>query len=731
MTDRVIRIVVDPSGAKTGSAQVEQSLKRISGQADQAKRSVSGFRTAAIAAIAALGAREINQYAESWQNTQNRIKLVTDSQQELTTVQNALIESANRTRTSYESTVELYARVARSASELGLSQNDLLGITETVNQAIQVSGATAAEASAGVIQFAQGLASGALRGDELRSVLEQMPRLARALADGLGVSIGELRELGAEGELTTAKVVKALQDTAPQIAAEFDQLDLPLSTAFTNVTTNLTALIGTIDQALGATGRLGDEVNDLAQFLKDMREPLTGRTLDVAEFGAVATATFAKLGTTVPAQLNTFAATFNGTLNQLFGNDAAVEKNINEQLEAAARVAEANKEWQSVLDEIRNDFNERRRNLYGGDEDLDARQGAGLSKGDERAKNDIKAIQKRLDALALERDSIGKTRNEIELLKLERKGATAEEIAAAAATLETISARNREIDLINDRADAAEKLAEAETEARENAVEFIREQQKELELLKLTTEQQAAYNAEKAVAATLDESLIALAREQAIEIERLTEKREKDEEALEKQQKRVEDLADSLAANLTSAFEDAILSGDSLGDVLTGLADDIAKLIIRITVLQPLAEALTDAFGGSSASSSAAASSGGGGGGIFGFFKGLLGFQNGGSFTVGGSGGPDSQLVAFRASPDERVTVQTPGQQGQAGPAQIIVNNFAGQDTDIQQNRRTGPSGEEIVEIEVRKAFQRMARNGSLDPIMQTFGVSRELRPRG
>lgn len=102
--------------------------------------------------------------------------------------------------------MELYARVARNADGLGASQAELLRVTEAVNQAIQVSGASSAEAAGGVIQFSQALASGELRGEELRSVLENMPRLAQAIIDGLeqigvgaNLTIGDLRKLAEQG----------------------------------------------------------------------------------------------------------------------------------------------------------------------------------------------------------------------------------------------------------------------------------------------------------------------------------------------------------------------------------------------------------------------------------------------------------------------------------------------------------------------------------------------------
>src|SRR5690606_18745696 len=133
----------------------------------------------------------------------------------------------------------------------------LLTLTEATNQSIQISGATTQEAAAGVIQFAQALASGELRGDELRSVLENMPRLAQAIADGLKTDIGGLRDLAEQGELTAERVTQALLGQAGVIESEFGHLDRTVGQAMTQLAnetarafsgTDVQPLIDSIDE---------------------------------------------------------------------------------------------------------------------------------------------------------------------------------------------------------------------------------------------------------------------------------------------------------------------------------------------------------------------------------------------------------------------------------------------------------------------------------------------------
>ena len=166
----------------------------------------------------------LRDYADTWRNTTNQLKVVTSTTRALVRVQGQLLHLAAETFSAYEPTVELYTRLSRSLRAYGISQERVVRATRTINQAIFVGGSTAQEASAGVIQFGQALASSRLSGDELRSVLEQMPRLARALAEGLGVGIGELRTLGEAGKLTTEVVFGAIEESAGKIADEFSEL---------------------------------------------------------------------------------------------------------------------------------------------------------------------------------------------------------------------------------------------------------------------------------------------------------------------------------------------------------------------------------------------------------------------------------------------------------------------------------------------------------------------------
>lgn len=262
MVDRVIRVIVDPSRARTGLQSINRETKGVTS-------SLGGLRTGLVGVIGALGVRELVRYADTWTLLNNRLRLVTESSIEQAVIMEELIDLSRETRNGMEPTVELFSRLARSTEDLGLTQREVLGITKSVNQAIQISGSSAAEASAAVIQFSQGLASGALRGDELRSVLEQTPRLARALADGLNAPIGQLRVLGAQGKLTAKAVTDALQDQAGVLEAEFAQTEATVEQGLTAVSDSFLIIIGRIDDATGSTAAFASLLQATSEIITD------------------------------------------------------------------------------------------------------------------------------------------------------------------------------------------------------------------------------------------------------------------------------------------------------------------------------------------------------------------------------------------------------------------------------------------------------------------------------
>jgi tape measure domain-containing protein len=234
-----------------------------SGAATQAAARLAS--RAMIALGGALGVREVVNYADSWKLIEGRLRLVTDSTQGLARVQEDLFSISQRSRTSYEATAELYARVARNADSLGRSEQELLDFTEAVQKSVQLSGATAQEATAGVIQLSQGLAAGALRGDEFRSVSEQLPGILAVIRQATGKTAGELREMAFAGELTADLVIGSMLKMKDSIDKDFQSVPRTVGQAMTVLRNEVMKFIGGADNATDASANMAAGIVKLSE----------------------------------------------------------------------------------------------------------------------------------------------------------------------------------------------------------------------------------------------------------------------------------------------------------------------------------------------------------------------------------------------------------------------------------------------------------------------------------
>lgn len=245
----------------------------------KAEKDASGYAKAlrlvkvALASIGiSLGVSQLIQYSDTYGMLQSQLALVTDSSRELTTVWNGLYASAQQSAQSLDASANLYAKLARSSRELGASQKQLLEITDSINKSLLISRVPAASSSAALFQLSQAMASGVLRGEELNSILEQVPRLAEAIAHGLGTTIGALRKMGEQGELTSKKVVQALLNQREAIEAEFGSVFITVSNAMARVDNVMIQLIGRADEVGGASLVIGEAI---AQMITRLEKPET------------------------------------------------------------------------------------------------------------------------------------------------------------------------------------------------------------------------------------------------------------------------------------------------------------------------------------------------------------------------------------------------------------------------------------------------------------------------
>ncbi|WP_117310049.1 tape measure protein [Stenotrophomonas sp. G4] len=241
--------------SRRGADEVAAGFRRVAFEA-------VGLTSALVAVKAAVGK------ADEWTNLNNRLRLVTQGQAQFAAAQADVVRIAGAARQPLGATAELYQRIAMNQEALGLSGGELARVVETISKTMVISGTSAAGADAALVQLGQAFASGTLRGEELNSVLEQAPALAQAIAKGLNVPIGKLRELGAAGKLSSQQVITALQSQAGAVDEAFGKMAATVGQSLTLFNNNLQVMIGRADEATGASQALAAGIGALGNNLQ-------------------------------------------------------------------------------------------------------------------------------------------------------------------------------------------------------------------------------------------------------------------------------------------------------------------------------------------------------------------------------------------------------------------------------------------------------------------------------
>jgi len=269
------------SKAAAGIAEVRAGMSAFGEQVNRAKTQLLAFLTINWASGKV---QEIVQIADAWNMMSARLKLATAGQREYVTAQQELFAIAQRIGVPIQETATLYGKLQQAVRMLGGEQQDALSITESISQALRLSGASATEAQSSLLQFGQALASGVLRGEEFNSVVENSPRLAQALADGLNVPIGRLRKLAEEGRLTADVVVGALMGQKDKLAAEYAQLPQTVGQSFERLRNAFGQWVSKVDESTGLTKKLAEALTFLANNLDTVMQWLQR----IAEVGLAA-----------------------------------------------------------------------------------------------------------------------------------------------------------------------------------------------------------------------------------------------------------------------------------------------------------------------------------------------------------------------------------------------------------------------------------------------------------
>nr|DAN02334.1 MAG TPA: Tail tape measure [Caudoviricetes sp.] len=209
--------------AKQATNEFTQSQRTASNATGGLTQSIKGL----VGAYAGLqGIRKLLDLSDTITSTTARLNMMNDGLQTTAELNQMIFESAQRSRGAYAQTASFVAKLGNLAGDAFSSNREIIDFAEQINKQITLSGASNTEASAAIYQLTQGLSSGVLRGEELNSVMEQTPMIAKTIADYMGVTTGEMRELASEGKVTAEVVKNAMFAAAEETNAKFEQMPM-------------------------------------------------------------------------------------------------------------------------------------------------------------------------------------------------------------------------------------------------------------------------------------------------------------------------------------------------------------------------------------------------------------------------------------------------------------------------------------------------------------------------
>lgn len=710
---------------EVGTPKVVRGIQDI-GKASQRSNSAISLLKGGLATLGfAFSVREIVGMADAVTNLRNRLSLFSQSAAQTTVITKELFDIAAETRSDFETTAQVYTRTALSARNLGFSQAQILQTTKTLNQAVILSGTNFREAANGLLQLSQAIASNRLGGDELRSTLEQLPLVADIIGAELvklGIAVrgtrGEVRALGQQGKITAEIIINALLHASETLEKQFAGTIPTVGQALTVLATRFTQFIAGVNTASGATAFLAQSIILVANNISTLARVAAALAIGPL-FAAAATAISLVVGALggIPALLTLIGGLFLTFSDQIsVSADGVVQ--LSDALKAGFIIArEVVVGTAQVVVGLIQDIT----GFFGGTKSAAQSFFSFLNTALDTLASLIDFVTQKLSFGLLQGGAVEalNAAREIARIEAEKRAATAaidkqvEEIerkrlaqagpkvaqppsadeqkridllAKINRDLDTqfrlLGLSNRERQIGNDLLRIEEQLrskgftgkaladAKAEIELKLRRNQAAQEEAKIVDEIRGPTEQlivaQNALNAayahgritlEQYNQALLDAKLQSLQTSQTLEagVSR----------GFIKIQQSINDTASIAENTLTTAFDDAKSSlldffttgTASLDEFVNHLQRSLADLALTSLLKSTIGSALQLTPGEPAATGTP-----------------LPGAATGADFVVGGGGGTDSKLVAFRATPGERVVVQTPEQQAQRGGRPVTVN---------------------------------------------------------
>ena len=604
------------SGVGTAGDQVEKTNKSIA-------RSLNLLRLYASAWIGVAAALTTIREIRAAQQITRTLDVATSSTAELNSTFEEMTQRAIANRSSLEANATVYQRLKVATEELDVSSSDLLNVVDSLSIGLKLGGATGQEAAASLRQISQAFSKGKLDGDEFRSVMENMGFAMNEFRKAIGVSRAELFQMSRDGELTADVLARGFGEILPKLQKDLEALPRNVDDALQNLSTSWSAFLILLDQA-GVFNKVRDAIDGLAGALLRL-----GKTVRNAN------------------QFFTSEGIFDPeTLDEFLDRQVVLKREIDETNKIIAGREQGVPALSRFLAQLR---------LPG-------------------LKEEYAEVNKEVSRLF----ELRKKQNEIESENLAGKKAAQQDKEQAKLELQEINQANKlNVQFLEDRKRRQEEAARIEEKIRRDR--FTAEEEGiNHTLAAIEAESKAMGEMNSARQEGIDHTIDAIEAE-AKAMEKIAVDREKNKNSILKFADDVMTIEDAVV-NAFKGMEDALVEFVTTGKLdFQSLTDsiiaDIARIAIQQNITKPLATAVGGLFDNTKPTENQAGTTGGLGGFItkgVNFLKGFLpGFQDGTSFTVGGKGGIDRNLVAFRASKGEQVTV-TP--RGQSGGINIVMN---------------------------------------------------------
>ena len=269
--------------------QLNSELEQTDGKASAAAGGLGKIGTL-LAGLASVGfAKSILDTADAMQLINSQVRQVVSSEGEYLAVQRQLLDVANNTRASLESTANLYVSTSRALKDYGYTQQEILKFTEATNNAMTIGGVGAQQQAAALMQLSQALGSGVLQGDEFKSIAEAAPILLDTVAEYMGKSRAEIKKLGSEGKLTADVIFKAISGASEKLGEQAAKIPMTMGKALTVFSNNWQSLVGNMMNGTGIMSRVAAVIAFVANHLKELvgAAVLVGIAMLVQSFGGL------------------------------------------------------------------------------------------------------------------------------------------------------------------------------------------------------------------------------------------------------------------------------------------------------------------------------------------------------------------------------------------------------------------------------------------------------------